>query len=329
MKIQGTKIIIILLLGLTFTLASPDVYAGGSLKKVTMFSPLAPMAAAPFIAEAKGYFKELGLEIDLRRFTSGAAAVEGFLSGNADFVVSGHIPGAKLWNYPDTVGLCPIIKSDRSEIIIAQKNIKVPSDLKGKKIGVRPGSGGQQILLACLKQGGLTEKDVTIKPLSPTEGVAALYKGQLDAFAVWEPYGLQARQVAGDKVHVIFDQRGLYNEIILVSSTKKFVKENHEETLALVKGLKKAVDFINANFDEAVKIESKILGVGEEVPRYIMEICQFTVALTPETKGAMDLGWKFNQEIGAIKKEKSIDWNTMFDPSFLRAIDPKLIAVKF
>lgn len=329
MKSQRIIKLVAVILGITlpFTL-STALHAQKAAKKVSLFALLVPNHAPIYVANAKGFFKDEGLEADIRFFTSGAEAVEGFLAGRANYVIAGQIPTTKLWTDPDIVGICPIENDINQNIIVARKEIKTPADLKGKRIGLRPGTGGDQLVRRVLKKAGISMKDVIIRPLNPTEGVAALDRGDIDAHAAWEPFGQQSLDISGDKVHILLNNEEYFYALMIISSTKKYVKEHPEETNALVKALYKATKFIKTNFDEAGEIMNKMMRGDIKLTKKWMQMVNFDVAMTTEIKASMEDAFKFNQEIGAIKQEK-MDWNTMFDPSFLKAIDPKLVSANF
>lgn len=296
-------------------------------KKVIVFTPVGPVAAAFYMAENKGFFKDEKLEVDIRNFTSGAEAVEGFLGGRANLVVAGHIPTAKLWTYPEIAGVCPLVKSDTLDIIVARKEIASIGDLRGKRVGTRLGTAGHQLLVSALKKAGIPKEEVTIRALDPTEGVTALDRGDIEAHAVWEPFGIQSRKVSGDKVYVMLNNKGYFHEVQMLSSTLKFIRESPEETKGVIRALARGSKYIQGHFEEAVRIVSSAMRVKEDVPRSVMEIVQYDVVMSPEIKVAMEHSFQFNLELGAVKR--GIDWSAMFDPSLLRAVDPKWVTAKF
>jgi sulfonate transport system substrate-binding protein len=59
--------------------------------------------------------------------------------------------------------------------------IKTIADLKGKKIAVLRASAGEGFLIAALKKGGLSEKDVTLTNLQPPDALSDFGKGRRPA----------------------------------------------------------------------------------------------------------------------------------------------------
>ncbi len=60
-------------------------------------------------------------------------------------------------------------------------------NLRKKRIGNAHGSTSHYALLQALTSAGLSEKDVTLVPLEAHQMLAALERGDVDAFAAWEP----------------------------------------------------------------------------------------------------------------------------------------------
>lgn len=78
----------------------------------------------------------------------------------------------------------------KSEVILVPKNsaLKQVADLKGKKVAFQKGSSSHNLLLRALQQAGLTFKDITPVYLTPADARAAFQQGDVDAWAIWDPY---------------------------------------------------------------------------------------------------------------------------------------------
>ena len=73
-------------------------------------------------------------------------------------------------------------------IAIVGRNLDNLDQLKGKKIGVARGSGGEVFWLALIDKLKLNAADYTVVNVEAPEMVAALERGNIDAYAVWEPW---------------------------------------------------------------------------------------------------------------------------------------------
>ncbi len=73
-------------------------------------------------------------------------------------------------------------------IVPADSAIHSPADLKGKRIGVSKGSGAHYLILVILKRAGLSVADVQLAFLDAADGLPAFGRGDIDAWAIWDPY---------------------------------------------------------------------------------------------------------------------------------------------
>ena len=118
------------------------------------------MFAPAFIADQKGFFKDEGLDVTVRPFSSGAEATEGFRSGAADFLVASDVPLLYLLAGGDTVMVAQFSANPDMLVIVGPKGATSPADLKGKKIGLVTKSASEYLLSNYLKRAGLTVADV-------------------------------------------------------------------------------------------------------------------------------------------------------------------------
>lgn len=93
------------------------------------------------------------------------------------------------------------------------------SDLKGKRVMVPRMTSAHYYLVAMLQSAGLTEEDVTIVNLLPTQGdqsgmdqmSEALVRGDVDAISIWEPEPEDALHKLGSD-GIVLQDRKVYRE---------------------------------------------------------------------------------------------------------------------
>ena len=182
-------------------------------------SPVAPTVAAPspslapvtikfgqvgtisdsaiFLADAKGYFKEQGITLDLQTFQSAANMVAPLGTGELD--AGGGAPSAGLYNAIDR-GVQMRIVADKGsltpghgyEAVIVRTaladKVKSAKDMKGLKVSIAARDIVPEYSLdAYLRTGGLTIKDVEVQPLAFPDMIAALANGSIDVAVPTEP----------------------------------------------------------------------------------------------------------------------------------------------
>ncbi|MCB6993662.1 ABC transporter substrate-binding protein [bacterium 210820-DFI.6.37] len=220
------------------------------------------LCAAPiYIAYEKGFFAEEGFDVNLISADTETRKI-GLNNGtipivNGDFqffpsveegvkvkVVEGlHNGCIKFMTRPDS-------------------DIKEAKDLKGKKIGVDEiGGTPHQVASVWLEQAGISAKaeDKEVEFLPYSDGnleLEALYNGDIDVAAMWDPLGSIAEKAG--KVNVIFDLStdpafaGKY--CCFLYASEKVLNEEPEKVAALLRAYRKAQNWISENPEETIDI---------------------------------------------------------------------------
>ena len=143
------------------------------------------------LAIANGEFaKATGVEIDFRRFNSGAEIFAAIASGDVQVGYVGSSPFAAATSRGLDVKafyLASISGTDEALVVRNGSGIEKPSDLKGKRLAAAPVSTDHYQLLSVLKQEGIAEKDAQVFAIPQPEIVAGWNRGDIDAAFVWDP----------------------------------------------------------------------------------------------------------------------------------------------
>ena len=97
-----------------------------------------------WMADAKGFYKEEGLNVEFKQFPTGVNALSAFAAGQGDIALSGELPALLNWvNGKGDYRLLTVLERDfKGFVVVAQSTIKNASDLKGKTIATRVGTTG-------------------------------------------------------------------------------------------------------------------------------------------------------------------------------------------
>lgn len=167
--------------------------------KVTVGAKNVVSDAGVLIGLAKGYYKELGLELETVQFNSGQEMINALAAGQLD--VGCTVTAAGLFNAM-LRGIPIKIVADKGVNVPGQgyyrlclrkdlaDKIKDYKDLKGKKLAVVGTASLDEIALdRCLNAGGLSTKDVDLQVLRAfPDIVAAMGGGSIDGGMVIEPF---------------------------------------------------------------------------------------------------------------------------------------------
>jgi ABC-type nitrate/sulfonate/bicarbonate transport system substrate-binding protein len=150
-------------------------------------------------------------------------------------------------------------------VVLARKDVKQPSDLKGKSIGVtRPGDFPYRLAKEFLKKFGLSDKEVKLATVggTPTERYAALVQDVFQATLIQPPLDARGKK---DGFNVIYNLKDLGFPFIYSSlfSNSKTLKERPAVVQKVVAALAESVHFVEKNPEAAMASVGKTLRIKE------------------------------------------------------------------
>lgn len=215
------------------------------------------------VAVEKKIFEKHGLTAEPTYFDSYTDSLNALAAGKIDAnsqtlndTLSSVSGGAK-----ETV----VLVNDNStgnDQIIARPGINTVADLRGRTVAVEEGTVDHYLLLLALRKAGLTDQDITLKPLVTDAAAAAFVAGQVDAVGVFAPFTTTALGLPGSKaVATSADFPGAIPDHLVFGAD--YVKEHPAEVQAMVDTWFDTLSWIAANRPEAVAIMAKKGGVSE------------------------------------------------------------------
>ncbi|MCC8392572.1 ABC transporter substrate-binding protein [Paraburkholderia sp. MMS20-SJTR3] len=252
--------------GLSMLAAPAIVRAQGSGPKIRVgFWPVA--SGLPFYAAVeKGYFKEVGLDVEAQKFASAQQVMEAMLAGRSDGSANGTASGVLGIGEIAQPGLLKIFCTNPTnarfvldEFLVAKDSpIKTIADLKGKRVACGPGV--QNVLLAktVLERAGAGKMTVTELPIG--QHVAALAAGQVDGVYTLEPTGTVGRihgttralEVGVIARYVLGDPMAPWHGGA-ASLTSEFIKKNPDVAKRYMAAYRRGVELVQKNPAEARK----------------------------------------------------------------------------
>ena len=182
----------------------PAANAQGPVMIRISFQPL-PIDAPLLIAKEKGYFEQVGTNVDLVELWQSSETLASFASGNVVAAAGGFGPAQMnaVDKGFDFVMIAPL-HSERPPLttpLVVRKTlwdngtIRSVADLKGHTVGLNSkGSATEYWLYQALATGGLTPADVDVVALPFPDAGVAMANGALDASLLGEPYATQFEQ---------------------------------------------------------------------------------------------------------------------------------------
>ena len=123
-------------------------------------------------------------------------------------------------------------------------------------------------MVKALRSAGLTLEDITQLDLGPQDAAPAFASGQLDAWAIWDPYYAIAAQEPTTRV--LATTEGIVDSFSFYQANGTYAKQNPEIVAEVLAELKRVGDAAQGNLDETAKAISAITGVPEAIQRIVL-----------------------------------------------------------
>jgi NitT/TauT family transport system substrate-binding protein len=283
--------VVIVILGAAFILSprAPKDYSG-KMDSITIAMPRLESSALHWIAEERHFFSRNGLNVTFHEPGTGLAALGELLKGEADMAGTAEFPLVSKVFEKERVRI--IACTDKADYMFLQgrrdRRIEKVSDLRGKRVGIIPGTIegfylGRFLNLNGTNMGGITLVDVK----TSEETVNALINGSVDAVVVAEPFASSVKDSLGANVVVwrVQSSQSLYG---LVVSTEEWIKRHPELVTRFLKSLSRAEDYLIRNPAEAKAIVQKWLNVDVAFVQAAWSRNQFSLSLDQALIAAME-----------------------------------------
>ncbi len=317
------------LLTVLLLLLAPALSQAQALKKITLFGQPSVNNDAIWMAIEYGYFKEQGLEVEYRVFPSGTTALQTFITGQGDIVMTGDLPSVQYFfqNPGKYQTFAAIERDSKGYIVIARKEIKKPADLSGKVIATRVGSTGSWFLSEYLTKNGVDPKTVDIKNLETQLLPTALCKGDISAFFIWQPIGSRTLEICPNEAYQMSDASGYIQGYLVAGARPEFLNsaDGADKVTRFLRAIMKGRDKAEKDFKAVAAYAAKTYSLSEKATHVQWEINNRPIAL--DKIYYQDFCNLSKWARGAGLTTQSLDFGKLTWPNGLRAIDPKLAEV--
>ncbi|MFD9705770.1 ABC transporter substrate-binding protein [Lentzea sp. NPDC059081] len=206
--------------------------------------------ASVYIAQKKGYFKEQGLEVELKTIQGGAAGIQLVVGGELDFTFGNwvsFIAAQAKDNAKNVDGLKLIADGYQAKpdmfLILADGGsaIKSAKDLAGKTIAINTFNNIAELTAkATLEAANVDVSTVKFKEMAFPDMQAAVQNKTVDAAFMVEPFITRAQRAAG-QIKVLDAASGPTDNIPIAGygTSGKFAKENPKTVAAFQRAMAK------------------------------------------------------------------------------------------
>lgn len=225
---------------------------------LTSPSPNVAEAAHASVPAVLGYWKDAGLDVEVKPFSGSTGATQVVVSGSAEFTMGS--PEALLVAIQEGAKIRAVYNHVREPIytiaVLKDSPLKDLKDFGNKTIGVLSlSSGATSVAKAMLRTANFDpEKDVKWLPIGlGPQAAAAIAAKQVDAIAMWDWAYATLENLGYQFRHFETKETSRLLSLMLIAN-EPFVTANRAATVAFAQGIAKGALFALTNPEAAVKI---------------------------------------------------------------------------
>jgi NitT/TauT family transport system substrate-binding protein len=307
--------------------SQPVAEPAADLTTVVMGYVPASIFAPIFVAKEKGYYAELGVDLQLEPLPGGSDMV--VLTANGDFDMGIGGVGPAFWNAIQLGLPLKVVAPGHQEgspvatpLMISKAAcesgaITSVADLKGKKVSVNARGATELWLSQALATGGLTLDDIDLQTLPFPDAVAALESGAIDAAMIGEPLASKA-EADGIAVRLAADFAVQDIQPTMVFANSDFLTANPDAAAAVIAGyLRAAREMMAGGFGDPA-----ILAIIEQYTNVPAAAVAASVKPVYSVDGAIDfdslnLLQQFFMDRGVLEYTDLVDPATFVDTTYV------------
>ncbi len=293
--------------------------------KMAIATGVDPAFSQFYVAKEAGIFAKNGLpDISINTGPSGSAMVPFLINDQINAAYGSDLAGVINHNIdPKIVAVADGTVLVRWESVVSRDAPDFDA-LKGKKIGVPKGTGAEIFWNGVLKKFNLAAADYTVVDIEAPEMLAALERGDISAFAVWEPWPTRAlMSVKGTKALV--NNEGIVQNRNFVYMNRGWIEKNQETATRFIRALCEANDLINSDRAAATKMVAKFLNMPLALATELMPKLEYDMYLSDESMHAVKDSEDLLLARGKMKAR--LNYSDYVYTDLLKAVRPDTIRI--
>jgi aliphatic sulfonates family ABC transporter substrate-binding protein len=198
-------------------------------------------------------------------YAGGIQIVEALRRGELDLGVVGDCPAvyAQAESVP-VVYVASEPPAPRGAALIVPRHSPVRSvrELRGKRVAVNRAAQAHYLLMLALEEAGLGPEDIELCFDTPANALARFKNGELDAWAIWDPWLSSARIDLGARV--LRDTSGLFDSSVYYLARQHFAETDDDLVAELRTQLQLAARWVQSDPGRAAHLVAPGLGFSAQ-----------------------------------------------------------------
>jgi NitT/TauT family transport system substrate-binding protein len=274
-----------------------------------------------FVALERGFFKEQNIEPEMTKLMGGPPNVAAMMTNQIEVAavlvtLEGLNADVKKPGVAMYIGMHSQTKVWKMEQFVVRNGFKAETiaDLKGAKLMSAPGPANLNTAKAILAKNGLKEGDYTIDQLDMGQHVNAMTAGTFDGGYTLEPSasmmiksGVARSLEAGVISKYILGDEAANAYAAGCAMTSDFIQKRPDVAKRFAGAWRKAIDYINANPQEARKYLAKNTFTPDNVVDTVPMLGYIMVGdMTPKQLGELQKFADFGNSIGVVPEKLDV-----------------------
>jgi len=296
--------------------AAPLVIAVG---ETSLFAPLQ-------LAAQEGYFAAEGLDTKVIYCVNGRRCLKHLTDGEAQVATVADTPmvfALHAGHRFDIIATFGTSTQDSLLVARADRGIRTPADLAGKRLGVVRGTSAHYFANVFLLVNGVPRDSVNIVYIDPAAPVEPLLRGDIDAAAYYRPVGPQAAQQLGAKGQVLKSLQPYTVMVNLVAQPGL----SQDSLLRLLRATRRGIELLNNQPARAHALLSARWQTDARTTAERLEGYDFRLGLSQNLLSTLEAESRWAVREDLVDRGGAPDYLEIMRVQPLRALDPRSVTL--
>ncbi len=289
-------------------------------KYLASYAGFAGFQAPLWSAKDFGFLAKYGVNTDLVMIPGSARGAQALLGGSIHF---GQIDGTALIAAINQGADLVFVASSLNKFpfsLVAQKNIRQPKDLIGKKVGIVSLGGAHEVsLILALREWNIPRQSVTLLASGPAANrLVALSSGAIDATLLAPPETGEAARMGMPTLAHMTELKAAYFPMNAIATRRSFVEKNREVVKRFLQAYAEGIHQFMSNKEKALALLTQRM--KQKNPAVVDETYQYFAATFSSPPRMSHEGMR-----AAIDMLQQRSPDIKFDTSINKYVDERLM----
>lgn len=285
-----------------------------------------PLFAPLLIAAQQGYFAAEGLDARVIYCVNGRRCLKHLTDGEAQVATAADTPmvfSLHAGNRFDIFASFGSTAQDNLVVARADRGIRTPADLAGKRLGVVRGTSSHYFSNVFMLINGVPRDAVNVVFIDPNAGTEPLLNGDIDAAILYRPYGPQAVQQLGAKGVVLKTLQPYRVMVNLVAQPGL----SQDTLVRVLRAARRAIELLNQQPAQAHAMLAARWQTDAQTAAQRLEGYDFRLALGQNLLSTLEAESRWAVREALVDRPEKPDYLQLMRVEPLRSLDPRLVTV--